>query len=81
MLDHKVLRAVDDGLFHIYTGEQVMDGMELLTGVASGMVNTVITAAGYPHESVLGRAQKTLQSYRRACQQVDHPKHPRKSAH
>ena len=81
MLEQKIVDAVAQGRFHIYTADQVMDGMELLTGVPSGMVNTAMPASGYAHESVLGRAQKTLQNYRRACQHAEHPKHPRKHTH
>ena len=71
MLDHKVAAAVNRGGFHIYTVEHVSEGMELLTGCSSGMT---IAAGGYAHDSVLGRAQKTLQAYRRACQTAEHPK-------
>ena len=34
----------------------------------------------YAPDSVLGRVQKTLQAYRRACQAADNPKSPRKNA-
>ena len=71
----KLLAAVDQGLFHIYTAEHVGEGMALLTGFSSGMP---MAAGGYVHDSVLGRAQKTLQAYRRACQLADHPKTGRK---
>ena len=71
MLERKLVAAVDKGLFHIYTAQHVSDGMELLTGCTSGMP---MAAGGYAHDSVLGRAQKTLQTYRRACQQAEHPK-------
>ncbi|WP_114968731.1 Lon protease family protein [Rhodoferax ferrireducens] len=78
MLERKVLDAVSQGLFHIYTAEHVGEGMALLTGCVSGM--GAVAAGGYPHDSVLGRAQKTLQAYRRACQQADHPKAKRKNS-
>jgi hypothetical protein len=54
----------------------VSDGMALLTGCASGMSCTTGT---YAPDSVLGRAQKTLQAFRRACQLAEHPKAPRKN--
>ena len=73
MLERRVRTAVDEGLFHIYTAEHVSEGIALLTGVHSGM-----EAGGpsgiYAHDSVLGLAQKTLQTFRRACQLADHPK-------
>jgi predicted ATP-dependent protease len=77
MLEGKLVQAVSQGLFHIYTAEHVSDGIALLTGYSSGMP---IAAGGYAHDSVLGLAQKTLQSYRRACQLAEHPKVSRKNS-
>ncbi|MBK6294418.1 MAG: AAA family ATPase [Rhodoferax sp.] len=77
MLDRDVVEAVRDGLFHIYTAEQASDGIELLTGLPSGMG---AVAGDYPADSILGRVQKTLQAYRRACQAADSPKTPRRNA-
>lgn len=71
MLDRVVMNAVEQGVFRIYTAEHVGDGIELLTGFSSGMTRG---ADAYPHDSVLGRAQKTLQAYRRACQLAEHPR-------
>lgn len=64
MLDRRVVAAVAQGRFHIYTAELASEGMELLTGLPFGELG----AGGYPPDTVLGRAQKTLQDYRRACQ-------------
>ena len=77
MLEGKLVQAVSQGLFHIYTAEHVSDGIALLTGYSSGMP---IAAGGYAHDSVLGLAQKTLQTYRRACQLAEHPKVSRKNS-
>lgn len=77
MLDRAVAAAVSEGLFHIHTAEEVADGIELLTGCPSGVGRL---SGDYAPDSVLGRAQKTLQAYRRACQAADHPKSPRKNA-
>jgi predicted ATP-dependent protease len=71
MLERKLIAAVEQGLFHIYTADHVSEGIALLTGRSSGMP---IAAGGYSPDSVLGLAQKTLQAYRRACQLADHPK-------
>jgi predicted ATP-dependent protease len=71
MLDRVVMNAVEQGVFRIYTAEHVGDGIELLTGFSSGMTRDT---DNYPHDSVLGRAQKTLQAYRRACQLAEHPR-------
>jgi hypothetical protein len=65
MLDQKVIDAVAQGLFHIYTAEKVSEGIELLTGVEAGEQDLT---GKYPYESVLGLAQKTLINYRHACQ-------------
>jgi len=64
MLDPRVVAAVAQGRFHIWTTELASEGMELLTGLPFGELG----AGGYPADSVLGRAQKTLQDYRKACQ-------------
>jgi predicted ATP-dependent protease len=75
MLEHKVIEAVANGLFHIYTAEHTNEGIELLTGLSVGIANGT---GNYPYDSVLGHAQKTLLAYRRACQVLDHPKEGRK---
>jgi predicted ATP-dependent protease len=75
MLESRVVDAVHKGLFHIYTAQHVSDGIELLTGCPSGMTGA---AGEHAHDSVLGRAQKTLQAFRRACQLADHPRVPGK---
>ena len=63
MLEPRVVDAVAQGRFHIYTAEQAGDGMELLTGRSFGTLGP----DGYAPDSVLGCAQQTLQDYRRAC--------------
>ncbi|KAF0205401.1 MAG: ATP-dependent protease [Gallionellaceae bacterium] len=77
MLERKVVDAVAQGVFHIYTADHVSEGIELLTGIPAGVSN----ATGiFPRDSVLGHAQKTLQAYRRACQSSEHQKEGRKSS-
>ncbi len=63
MLDAAVVAAVANGYFHIYTADDVGEGMTLLTGVDFGDQGV----GPYAADSVLGRAQKTLQRFRRAC--------------
>ena len=65
MLEHRIVEAVAQGIFHIYTAEHVSEGIELLTGLPAGSANAT---GNYPRGSVLGHAQKTLRAYRRACQ-------------
>ena len=78
MLAHEVQEAVAQGLFHVYTVDHVLDGIELLTGHPSGPVRPV---GEHGQVSVLGLAQKTLQAYRRACQLADYPKPRHPHAH
>jgi predicted ATP-dependent protease len=78
MLERKVVEAVDQGLFHVYTAEHASEGMELLAGLPAGVADG---AGNYPHGSVLGHAQKTLLAYRRACQVSAHPKPGLKHLH
>ncbi len=76
MLERKVGEAVAKGLFHIYTAQHVAEGIELLTGVPAGDPNE---AGSYPHDTVLGAAQRNLQAFRRACHPSEHaPKAGRK---
>jgi len=64
MLERRVVEAVEQGRFQIWTADNAGEGMELLCGQRFGELG----AGGYPADTVLGRAQKTLQDYRKACQ-------------
>jgi predicted ATP-dependent protease len=75
MLAPKVVEAVAGGLFHVYTADHVSEGIELLTGRPSGLAKK---GATYARGSVLGIAQQTLQTYRKACQAAEDNQ---KSAH
>lgn len=75
MLAPRVVEAVAQGRFHIHAASHASEGIELLTGVAAGELNL---AGHYPHDSVLGHAQDALLGFRRACQQMEHPKPPRR---
>jgi predicted ATP-dependent protease len=78
MLDGHLKQAVAQGRFHVYTVAHMSEGLALLTGHESGITD----AAGvFAADTVLGRAQKTLQAYRRACQLADHPKAEHKHRH
>jgi len=75
MLAPHLVEVVAQGRFHIHAAEHVSEGIELLTGVAAGELNG---SGHYPHDSVLGHAQEALQAFRRACQQQEHPRPPRR---
>lgn len=66
MLAPRLVEAVSEGRFHIYTADRVSDGMELLTGRSFGTLGP----RGYPAETVMGRAQMTLTNYRKACENL-----------
>jgi predicted ATP-dependent protease len=71
MLSRKVIEAVDQGMFHIYTAEHVSEGIELLIGLPAGVADE---EGEYPHGSVLGHAQQTLLDFHHACQESGHHK-------
>jgi predicted ATP-dependent protease len=75
MLAPRVVEAVARGRFHIHTAELATEGIELLTGVTVGEPNA---AGHYPSDSVLGQAQEALLAFRRACQQQEHTRAPRR---
>ncbi|MFP5381222.1 MAG: Lon protease family protein [Gammaproteobacteria bacterium] len=64
MLAPQVVAAVAVGRFQVHVAETVAEGIEHLTGVAAGEADT---AGRYPAQSVFGRAQTTLETFRRAC--------------
>jgi len=67
MLDATVVQAVTQGRFHIHVADRVGQGMALLTGLPFGELGP----GGYPPDTVLGHAQKTLQRFRHACAFID----------
>ena len=73
VLDHKIIEAVEKGLFAIYTMEHVTQGLELLTGCPAGLTEQS-RSMGYSPDTVLGYAQRALLVFRRACQLTQHPK-------
>jgi len=72
VLHQDVVSAVKSGMFAIYTMEHVMQGLELLSELPSGMDESGHYAAGYSSDTVLGHVQKTLNTFRRACQMMQH---------
>lgn len=68
MLAPELVAAVAAGRFHVYTAATAAEGIERLTGVAAGAADG---AGRYPAKSVFGRAQTTLQAFRRACRAAD----------
>lgn len=64
VLDEEVVSAVEQGLFRIHTMSHVLDGIEHLTGMTAGMPDEEGT---YRAETVMGRIQRTLELFRKAC--------------
>jgi hypothetical protein len=55
------------GRFNIYTASHALEGMALLSGWPIGLPSH---PGGYAPDTVLGRATRCLQAYRRACQRA-----------
>ncbi len=66
MLNERVVQAVAEGRFHVHVADTASEGMALLAGVPFGQLGV----GGYGVDSVLGRAQKTLQRFRHACEHL-----------
>ncbi|MBX3628372.1 MAG: AAA family ATPase [Nitrosomonas sp.] len=65
MLDYTVVDAVKQGMFHIYTMKHVTEGIDLLTGLPSGITDK--KKKKYSAKTILGYAEKTLIAFRHAC--------------
>ena len=61
ILDDEVIAAVEQGRFHLYAIEHVLEGMALLTGVEAG---AELHDAEYPSGSIMGRVQQSLEAFR-----------------
>lgn len=71
VLHPDVVAAVKAGAFRIYTMEHVMQGLELLSELPSGMSESGCVT-GYSLNTMLGHVQRSLISFRRACQMTQH---------
>lgn len=71
VLDREVLEAVARGAFKIHVIDYVLEGMEVLTGIAAGKADE---AGRYPAGSVMGHAQYTLEMFHKACEESGHPR-------
>lgn len=71
VLHPDVVAAVKADVFTIHTMEHVMQGLELLSELPSGMSESG-RVAGYPLDTMLGHVQRSLVAFRRACQMTQH---------
>jgi lon-related putative ATP-dependent protease len=60
MLHARVVEAVRQGRFHIWTVSTIEEGIEILTGVKAGSANE---QGRYPTDTVFGRAQARLDDF------------------
>lgn len=87
MLSREVCAAVEQGLFQIHSVSHVSEGAELLLGrpfgadpgqpcpvALPGPTGKRSHPVSYPEGSILGRAEATLQAFRRACLRATNPK-------
>lgn len=83
ILAQEVIDAVQQGVFHIYSAEQMSDGLELLTGIPSGLMSDtqLHEMLVYEPHTILGQAQKTLHNFRVACQQSTQARSGSKRTH
>lgn len=70
MLSQRVVSAVQQGKFHVYTASELGEALDLLSGLPAGWRLGQGTGQGYDPDSVLGRVQQTLKAYRRACRRA-----------
>lgn len=69
LLDRSVADAVAQGRFAIHVIDNVQDGLELLTGMSAG---TQDAGGNFRPDTVLGRVQRTLEGFRKACDATGH---------
>lgn len=60
MLREDVIRAVEEGQFHLYPIRSIDDGLPILTGIAAGESKP---GEGYPPDTVNGRVDAQLRTY------------------
>jgi lon-related putative ATP-dependent protease len=65
MLKDEVIRAVEEGKFHIYAVKTIDEGLEILTGVPAGQMNG---NGEYPKGSIHYKVTKTLKELAKAAE-------------
>lgn len=72
LLDQEVIGAVAEGKFHIYTISQVLEGLELLTGLSAGEKDA---SGSYPEGTIMRCAQNALEKFRKIMEANQPPGH------
>ena len=60
MLKREVVKAVEEGRFHIYPVESIEEGIEVLTGLPAGVRDE---KGNFPPDSLFGKVQQKLKYY------------------
>ena len=60
MLRHDVVEACREGRFHVYAVDDILETLELLTGVPTGERDA---SGRYPADSLLGKAVKRVREF------------------
>ena len=70
LLDKTVVKAVEEGKFHIITIDHVLEGIEYLTGKPAGAQNIdgSFAVGQYPKGTVMGHVDVTLAAYRKTLE-------------
>jgi predicted ATP-dependent protease len=71
LLGRDVTEAVEQGKFVVHVIDHVQEGLELLTGMSAGVPDD---SGNFRPDTVLGRVQRTLESFRKACDMSGHPR-------
>ncbi|MDO9110104.1 MAG: AAA family ATPase, partial [Desulfatirhabdiaceae bacterium] len=69
MLKQEIVEAVRQNLFHVYPVSTISEGVEILTGMPAG---TIDSNGIYPETSVYGRVQIKLKSFLRRSMEFSH---------
>jgi predicted ATP-dependent protease len=77
MLDHEVVKAVEEGRFHVYPVSTAEEGIELLTGVPAG---EPLDDGSYPEETVFARVQERLERMRKGLEKKDEEEESEKTS-
>jgi lon-related putative ATP-dependent protease len=70
MLKKDVVEAVQQNLFHVYPVSTISEGMEILTGMPAGAMDS---HGIYPETTVYGRVQKKLKTFLKRSMTFSHP--------
>ncbi|HRS20981.1 MAG TPA: ATP-binding protein, partial [Clostridia bacterium] len=76
MLKDEVIEAVREGKFHIYPVKTIDEGIEILTGTASG---TRDESGNYPENTVFYLVQKKIEKFARIAEEFDDCEQERKA--